>query len=640
MIGSLEDVLGNTSDLVHCWYRHEAGCARQEPVPRVPQSKKLGNTKVDSVLTSAALKISEILAGPFLLNVPAYQRHYSWGEVQVQQLLDDLLEASGIAEERRPEECYFLGAILLMDSPNVRTTRLSPKMAAREFDVVDGQQRLATLLTLFCVLRDLEPSGRGAIARMVHAFVTAQKGRGLFRADAERVRLLLGESDRPVFEELILAEGSTLREPETLFFTPSARALLKMRDVIVATLQDLTELQRAALFDFVTERCNVVVIVSKDIDHAHRMFVVLNERGKRLQRDDIIKADVLSRASAGDATWIAEIWDRTSAELGKEFEKFFSHVRKIYGQESPKVVSGVRSVIADAGGPEPFIKNIFLPLSKSYRTILNGNASDLPEEIRHRLTYLNRLPDGDWAPAAMLALKDWEQDPDRAKLLIAEIDRMVHVIRLSCAGTGKRLRRFSPIIAALRSGEPIDAQHPVFQITRDESRAINFHMKDLHKRGPKICKLLLMRLGDTMDGKLHDLDPELYTIEHILPQRPALTSEWRRIFPTAEDRSQCVESIGNLVLVTQKQNDKARNASFAEKKQIYADAPEHAPVLPITRDVLSVDRWTRIEIEQREARLLAMIASLLRIDVAPSIPGPPKTSVPPEDTKQKRASGA
>jgi hypothetical protein len=261
------------------------------------------------------------------------------------------------------------------------------------------------------------------------------------------------------------------------------------------------------------------------------------------------------------------------------------------------------------------MNTVFLPLARTYQIIRSGAAPGLPPEIARRLNYLNRLSDGDWAPAAMLALKNWQKDPDRATMLMSEIDRMAHVMRLLCAGTGKRGRKFNDIVAAIKSGAALDEQHPAFQLTREESRSIAFHLKDMHKRGPKICKLLLMRLGDMLGGKFTDTDPDTFTIEHILPQRPAATSEWRRAFPTAEERSLCVESIGNLVLITQEQNDKARNASFDAKKAIYAQSAGGALPLAITADVLTEDQWRREEIEAREHRLLTMIANLWRIDV-------------------------
>lgn len=108
------------------------------------------------VLTTASLKLADLLSGPFLLNIPPYQRPYSWGNKQVQQLLDDLVEAAGLGSSDTVDDVYFLGNILLMDVNGTVTKRISAKMSAREFDVVDGQQRLVTLLTLFCLLRDLD----------------------------------------------------------------------------------------------------------------------------------------------------------------------------------------------------------------------------------------------------------------------------------------------------------------------------------------------------------------------------------------------------------------------------------------------------------------------------------------------------
>jgi Protein of unknown function DUF262/Protein of unknown function (DUF1524) len=567
--------------------------------------------KVLFVLTTGSLRLSELLSGPFMLNVPVYQRPYSWGTQQVQQLLDDLLESAGLGDTQAPDDSYFLGTILLMDSPGFVTTKLNGKLTPREFDVVDGQQRLVTLMTLCCILRDLDT--KKALAKRVQGIVIAHQGSRFFRT--ERYRMHLSIRDRAVFEQHILKEGSTTERIETSFLSLSERSLISMRDMLAVELGVMSDETRSALFDFITDRCAIVVIVSHDIDKAHRTFVVLNERGKQLQRDDILKADILSRVNSADLNWIAETWDATGTALDKDFETFFSHIRRIYGSDNRQIVSGVRAVVADVGGAAPFMNTVFVPLARSYQLIKAGATSGLPPDITKRLRYLGRLSQGDWAPAAMLALKDWERDPERATLLIAEIDRMAHLMRLLCAGSGKRLRRFVDVITAIRSGEPIDETHPAFQLTREETRSIVFHLKDLHKRGPRICKLLLLRLGDIMDGKFIDVDPEHYSIEHILPQRPPASSDWRRLFPTAEDRGQFVESLGNLVLITPGQNDKARNASFEAKKTIYAETGDSHLLLPITADVLKSSEWRREEILAREARLLTMIANLWRIDI-------------------------
>ena len=256
--------------------------------------------------------------------------------------------------------------------------------------------------------------------------------------------------------------------------------------------------------------------------------------------------------------------------------------------------------------------------------------------MQRTLAYLNRLPEADWAPAAILALKDWRHDPAGAAFLLGEIERLAMLTRLLCAGSGKRVRRFAELIKVIRSGEPIDKTHPVLQMTRDEVRGIAFHLKDFHKRNPKICKLLLLRLGDELGGTMDAVDPDLYTIEHVLPQRPAASSPWRQSFTSTEERAQLVDSLGNLVLITQQENDRARNASWEDKKEIYSKSSSRAPLLAITRDVIDEREWRRSQIEAREQRLVGLIDQIWRIDILGQKPGARATTKVAEEPETVR----
>jgi hypothetical protein len=566
------------------------------------------------VLPTASLSIGDILSGAFLFNVPAYQRPYSWTREQTEQLLDDLLEAGGLGSFSDAERSYFLGTVLLMDPSEAPLKQLSPKMAQREFDVVDGQQRLVTLMMMFAVLRDLEDADRSFIKRRVHSMLIAQKGTRFF--PTLRPRLHIATRERAFFETNVLTPGATLQTTISSEPTAPEHALLSVRDGLLIALKELSEDVREDLFRYVCDNCFVVAIVSDDIDYAHRVFIVLNERGKKLQRNDILKADVLSRLPAGMMDEAHRKWDETSSELGGDFESLFTHIRTIYGQSRPQIVSGVRHVIDLTGGAAPFFNTVFVPFSQSYKLMRSGGVGVLPAPMIRSLMYLNRLPEGDWAPAAMLALASWERDPQSAARLLAEIDRLAHVLRILCAGTGKRVRRFADVVRDIRAGTALAPGQSTFAISRDETRNMGFHLRDLHKRNPKICKLLLLRLSDEIDGVVTAADPENYTIEHVLPQRPSATSEWRRWFPNAEERNISTESLGNLVLITQKQNDKARNVSFAEKKKIYGAPEPRAPLLAITRDVLMVEEWRRFEIEAREDRLLKVLEQIWRLDLS------------------------
>jgi len=72
---------------------------------------------------------------PFRYYIPAYQRGYRWTPTQVTQLLDDIREFTK-RENPQPEEFYCLQPLVLR--PN----------ADGAYEVVDGQQRLTTLLLI------------------------------------------------------------------------------------------------------------------------------------------------------------------------------------------------------------------------------------------------------------------------------------------------------------------------------------------------------------------------------------------------------------------------------------------------------------------------------------------------------------
>ncbi len=67
--------------------------------------------------------------------IPDYQRGYRWSSLQVKQLLGDIYEFTRL-ENPQPEEFYCLQPLVIKVRPD------------NSFEVVDGQQRLTTLLLI------------------------------------------------------------------------------------------------------------------------------------------------------------------------------------------------------------------------------------------------------------------------------------------------------------------------------------------------------------------------------------------------------------------------------------------------------------------------------------------------------------
>ena len=79
--------------------------------------------------------------------IPDYQRAYSWGYDECYKLFDDILEAF------KQEEDYFLGNIIIAKS--------NEKVLISELEVIDGQQRLTSLLIFLKILNILYPKHKG-----------------------------------------------------------------------------------------------------------------------------------------------------------------------------------------------------------------------------------------------------------------------------------------------------------------------------------------------------------------------------------------------------------------------------------------------------------------------------------------------
>ena len=93
------------------------------------------------IFTPASLTIKQLFNNSdSLYQIPRYQRPYKWADEQVDKLWDDLTEAY-----ENKTESYFLGSVITA----------APQDTSSYLDIVDGQQRITTLMILFAVVRDL-----------------------------------------------------------------------------------------------------------------------------------------------------------------------------------------------------------------------------------------------------------------------------------------------------------------------------------------------------------------------------------------------------------------------------------------------------------------------------------------------------
>ena len=567
-------------------------------------------------LPTASLAVTQLFSNPYHFTVPAYQRPYSWTTDQAGQLLDDLTSAAGLSNGAPALPDYFLGAIVLLD-PEMEGPQPPPAFSGpRVFQVVDGQQRIATLSILAAALRDIEDREPGQsrdqdLADRLDRMIRIERDE---RDISERqTRIKLSESEQALFERDVLRRGAKGADPDG-----PGGGLAAIYQCFVTGLESLSAEERHSLARYILDFCHVVVIITHDIDRAVAYFTVLNQRGLDLDRKDVLKAEILRGIPAAEITRGIFLWQRAQDKLGPhELDRLFSLLKYSHGSDRAQIIASARALVNEMGAM-PFLDKVLMPMADAlHRLSLFAVDPDVQKRpaLLGALTSLSRLGKNDWVPPALLAMAQFEKDPDTASALLIEIERLAVLLRLKALGSEKRQRRFGEVIRDIKANPRKALTSGSFEIPREEQKTITYHLRDLHRRNAPLAKFILMRIEDEMAGTPMTMNPKDLTVEHVLPCRPAPTSAWRKLFPDNVERERCSASLGNLALVTPRQNDRAENKDFEQKVTIYREPVPGLPPLVSNAAILAAAAWLSADILARETAMLDVIGGLWRIDV-------------------------
>lgn len=218
------------------------------------------------------MKLLEFLADK-TFRIPSYQRDYSWGRAQVDDLLNDIDEAV------QGTLSHYLGTFVLS-----RTEDDGP------FEVVDGQQRLTTLvLVVIALLKQLpRPDQDKFAAILIRDMFTGRLKLHFGVNDDFATKLLTDDDFLPS-----LRNGGEPAAGDSLELTGGRRRLCKAFGIARERTQYLHE---AGGGDKIREwikaitRMEVIQFSAGDTGRAIRMFQTINDRGLALSAMDKAKA--------------------------------------------------------------------------------------------------------------------------------------------------------------------------------------------------------------------------------------------------------------------------------------------------------------------------------------------------------------
>jgi len=556
--------------------------------------------------------------------IPPYQRHYEWGDDEVNQLWEDLIESW----EDNPKGNYFLGSVITS----------KPRTETRYVDVIDGQQRLTTLMILFCVIRDLYPNlnenndSEFAVPynTIKEAIKSSQDGRERF---VLQQRFLPGDNSKTDFAENIIADGATdnLERPHRSLMDQDnpKHKFINSAFIFREKLRELGQEKAEEFINYLFYRVQVIRIDCKEVSFAIKLFQVINTRGLNLSPADLLKSFLFGEIS--DDQGEADALRRHFMTDWAQTEEMVSECR-----ESMVNMFTLYSYYIRASNPK---RSLYEELSDQFRTQLNNGegATEILGKIKGFVKDYNQTIYDDEENKAICSLwyLPWEmhwksillsalQESHSNYNEIAQEIRRFYYLNWLAKNTLTSIKQPSfDVIKEIKEGGSIDDIRKTLWKNSEESlipdaiRNLDSNKMAEQRWAKPLLILLEYQNVDScpyiyMNSKLH--------LEHIFPQSPE--SGWGHINKDVAEKY--LNSAGNITLLSGKKNIGARNKPFAEKIGFYKGQQgnsEGTTSFTITQKIISdyetnkyEKQWTEEAMRNRKEWFLSKIAKLLDIE--------------------------
>ncbi|MCX6502077.1 MAG: DUF262 domain-containing protein [Microbacterium sp.] len=506
--------------------------------------------------------------------VPVYQRQYRWDIGGCEQLLADI-RAVADADDAHT---HFLASIL--------STKVSP--ADDELVLIDGQQRITTLMLLVAALQHT--------VRDTDAELAADLRRVLVRPDdPTRTKLRPHRAWADVFESVVLdrrSEDEATRasrfDDNYAFFRSQIRP-----DEVARIWRGLQRLE------------HVAITLGPDAN-AQQIFESLNSTGEPLRDHELIHNYVLMGLSHAEQLEIEQsFWVPIEENTGETIGEFWRHyLVMLTGREV--TVAGGRGVYDAFRHEFPRLDISTLrhqaaqwkEYSEIYRVLLEpAHAADAG--LGRQLGYLNTFGRSMY-PLVMRAVHDHLHGAlDRPALL--QTLEFVQALLLRRRIVGMPIDRLVARLCRAREDGQEALWHAIARISPSDER-VRVAVKFGELPHPSY---VLGRLAGL--DSLADID-----VEHVFPLAPADTwsgdgvRTWAEYSDDEQNSHRALAgTLGNLTLLEERLAERAVDASFPEKRLLYARSR-----IPLTAALSERETWGTAAMAERTEELTARLVAL------------------------------
>lgn len=334
--------------------------------------------------------------------IPDYQRPYAWEEKECRTLWDDIftfaIPNEGRTEFDRDSE-YFLGPIVTFEN-------------GKKMEVIDGQQRLTTLMLLLRAFYEGfgNMQDKNAIATKQNIEKCLWKTSEMGEPDKDMLKIdteVASDNDKYEFLE-ILRTGVAAPDKKSRY-AENYRFFQKL----IADFKNQYPTYFAYLPTRIMNNCILLPIEAESQDTALRIFSTLNDRGKPLSDADIFKAQFYKYySSLGEretfiSRWrdLEELCDKifrpsagTGTPMDELFTRYMYYVRAMMGNKSSTLEALRKFYEKDSYS---LLKNShtfedLITLAHFWEDVSNQDKDRFSAQVLRRLFVLNYAPNSMW----------------------------------------------------------------------------------------------------------------------------------------------------------------------------------------------------------------------------------------------------
>lgn len=540
--------------------------------------------------------------------IPVYQRNYSWSTEHCEKLFDDLLESHHTGKVH-----YFGNVVYYATSTDYAT-------GYAELALIDGQQRITTIMLLLAAIRDVFHD-----ESITETYLINNRG-----TEKNRVKLKQIESDRNVYESIVngnfeeKSDSNAGRNYKT-FKKLIADSGISEADLLAA----IRNLEIVALDLKLKEN-------GDRAESPQVIFESINATGKKLSTADLIRNYLLMGIPDNEQErYYSDFW--LKIELAVNNDRISDFINKYLVM---KLGNGVykdteyktfKKYLRKENLSEADTLRDLLKFSKYYSWIqkpelakdFDSNASEMNNRVTtpERLRDLKELNTSSLAPLILFLLEKADNpsvsfNKDQLNNALFALESWAFRTRVAGFLTSGAFNTISStsVLNILRRSTETNYDEQVIHILSnyrtqdiwpdDKDFTEAFKRYNFYKTYKNYVQRKLEYAVSTTNHKRHDWKPD--SIEHIMPE--TLSPTWRKRLGEnyADIHGEYLHTIGNLAPLNMHDQLINSNDTFENKQQQYKDA-DWFLTRQIKADGGDCEDWGVEQIQHR-ADVLAKIA--------------------------------